>query len=456
VTDVSVFPELVTGRDDEFASRAWRVQRGSTLRGEASCDLTERVLAVPLGADERSRVVRAHELMHARVSPHGLAWATLFGDVSPRALECAEEFRVNSLLARLGFNVTLLRDGSEKVGGRRLAETGAWGDAVCFLLAVLGTGAEREYLSGIRSGNPSWLPAMRAIRKRSLHVIASCSTASLGSTRRDDRGVPNGYANYTEVLARLLSQSMAARVPRNADELRQFRRSLEAGGRRPPTGRFAPLCFAEGSESRRRPRAPGIRRLTASNSGPVMRYPSRLLTDPQQRAFARPAFRHGGIVVIDQSGSMDIDQSDLVALLRRAPNALVVGYSHRPGDSGATANAWVLASRGVVATTCPSGNVGNGVDGPILRWAIGERRGYEPVVWVTDGQVTDSHDHPDDALSEECAQLVFDHRIRMVRELTEVAGAFASRALDPSTRSNFGRVGRKMLEIRVLKDRQEN
>jgi len=456
VTDVSVFPELVTGRDDDFASRAWQVQRGSTLRGEASCDLTERVLAVPLGADERSRVVRAHELMHARVSPHGLAWATLFGDVSPRALECAEEFRVNSLLARLGFNVTLLRDGSEKIGGRRLAETGAWGEAVCFLLAVLGTGAEREYLSGIRSGNPSWLPAMRAIRKRSLHVIASCSTASLGSTRRDDRGVPNGYAHYTEVLARLLSQSMAARVPRNTDELRQFRRSLEAGGRRPPTGRFAPLYFAEAGESRRRPRAPGIRRLTASNTGPVMRYPSRLLTDPQQRAFTRRAFRHGGIVVIDQSGSMDIDQSDLAALLRRAPNALVVGYSHRPGDSGATANAWVLASRGVVATTCPSGNVGNGVDGPILRWAIGERRGRETVVWVTDGQVTDSHDHPDDALSEECAQLVFDHRIRMVRELNEVARAFSSRTIDPSSRSNFGRVGRKMLEIRALRDHGEN
>jgi hypothetical protein len=180
-----------------------------------------------------------------------------------------------------------------------------------------------------------------------------------------------------------------------------------------------------------------------------MRYPSRLLTDPQQRAFTRPAFRHGGIVVIDQSGSMDIDQSDLVALLRRAPNALVVGYSHRPGDSGATANAWVLASRGVVATTCPSGNVGNGVDGPILRWAIGERRGREPVVWVTDGQVTDSHDHPDDALSEECAQLVFDHRIRMVRELTEVSRAFSSRGMDSSNRSNFGRVGRKMLEIRA-------
>lgn len=447
--DASVFPELVTGRDDGFVARAWQVHRGSTLRGEASCNLTERILEVPLGSDERSRVVRAHELMHARVSPHGLAWATLFGDLSPRALECAEEFRVNTLLARIGFDVALLRDGSEKAGGRRLAETGAWEEAVCFLLAVLGTGGEREYLSGIRSGNPSWLPALRAVRKRCLHVIESCSTVVLGSTQRDDRGVPKGYAQSTEVLARLLSQSMAARVPRDADELRQFRRSLEPGGRRPPTGRFAPLCFAEGRESRRRPRSYGVRHESASNTGPVMRYPSRLLTDPQQRAFARTSSRHGGIVIIDQSGSMDIDERELAVLLRRAPNALVVGYSHRPGDGGATVNAWVLASRGVVSITCPSGNVGNGVDGPILRWAIEERRGREPVVWVTDGQVTDSHDHPDEMLSEECARLVLTNQIRMVRELSEVARAFSNRASSSSSRANFGRVGRKMQEIRA-------
>src|ERR1019366_7928190 len=102
-------------------------------------------------------------------------------------------------------------------------------------------------------------------------------------------------------------------------------------------------------------------------------------------------------------------------------------YSHRPGDLGATPNVWVLAERGRVATHCPSGNVGNGVDGPVLRWALSQRRAQESVIWVTDGQVTDSHDHPDDALSEECAHLVLDHHVRMVRELIDVAGAISNR-----------------------------
>jgi hypothetical protein len=446
----SVFPELVTGREDEFAGRRWRVREGSTRRGEASCDLGERILEVPLGADETARVVRAHELMHSRVSPHELDWERLLGDIAPRALECAEEFRVNTLLGRLGFDVSLLSDGSEKSGGRRLAQSGDWGQAVCFLLAVLGTGAERDYLSGIRSGDPSWLPGLRAVRKRALAIMDCCPTPLLGATKRDEDGVPGGYAASTVVLARVVTQTMAAVAPVGPEALRQFRRSLEPGGRRPPTGTFAGLSFAPGDEFHRRARSSGVRRVVACTSGTAMRYPGRLLTDPQQRAFARVAHRHGGVVVIDQSGSMDIDVGELDAMLRRAPDALVVGYSHRPGDRGATPNVWVLAARGVVASS-PSGNVGNGVDGPVLRWALDQRRGTEPLIWVTDGQVTDSHDHACDALTTECAELVVRHRIRLVRQVADVTRCLGSgSSLKPASTVGFGRIGRKIAEIRAM------
>ena len=56
------------------------------------------------------------------------------------------------------------------------------------------------------------------------------------------------------------------------------------------------------------------RRARPSTSGVTMRYPSRLLTDDLQRAFAQRTCR-GGVVVIDQSGSMDIDPVELSALL---------------------------------------------------------------------------------------------------------------------------------------------
>jgi hypothetical protein len=447
----SIHPELVTGREDGFASRSWTVEAGSTQRGGASCNLTDRILQVPLGPDPTSRVVRAHELMYARVSPHLREHYGALEEMAPRALECAEELRINTLVGRLGFDVTLLRDGSEKSGGRRLAESDEWSESLCFLMAVLGTGAEKEYLAGVRQVQPTWMTGLRAVRKRALGVMDALSTAALGATRLNEEQLPSGYANATVVLARILTQSMVARPPTTPDELRAFRRSLEPGGRRPATGRFAALVFDESLVMSRRPRGQGVRRARPSTSGTSMRYPSRLFTDELKRAFAQRSSVHGGVVVIDQSGSMDLDTTALTSLLRAAPDALVVGYSHRPGDAGLTPNVWVLADRGAVALVSPSGNVGNGVDGPVLRWAIARRHGNEPMVWVTDGQVTDSHDHPDEHLTMECASLVRSHRIRLVRELEGATRALASgRTSSPSEWSQFGRIGRKLQQNKEL------
>jgi hypothetical protein len=445
-----VFPELVTGREDGFESGAWTLQPGSTLRGEASCNLSDRVLQVPLGRDETSRVVRAHELTHIRVSPHVRDHVVWRSDVAPRAIECAEELRINSLLGRMDFDVALLRDGSEKNGGRRLGEAEEWAEAVCFLMAVVGTGAEKDFLSGIRQTRPSWLAGLRAVRKRAQQLLVALDTRALGDTRLNDEGLPRGFADFTVVLAKILTQSMAARAPVSPEELRRFRRSLEPGGRRPATGRFAPLRFDDSAAMAIRPRTHGVRRSRASVSGTVMRYPSRLLSDDQQRAFAQRRNVHGGVVVIDQSGSMDIDDTDMAGLLSHAPNALVIGYSHRPGDGGLNPNAWLLANRGAVAKHWPSGNVGNGVDGPALAWAIARRRGNEPVVWVTDGQVTDSHDHPDEALTLYCAELVRRHRVRLVANLSDVGRALQNSGVPRrSAWAQFGRVGRKMLEFQA-------
>ncbi|MGC2486371.1 MAG: hypothetical protein WA359_09035 [Acidimicrobiales bacterium] len=441
-----IYPELVAGRaDDEW--RAWTIREGSTARGEASCNLHERILEVPLSRDEQARVVRAHELMHARVSPRVDYLMRALDEVAPRALECAEELRVNVLVGRLGFDLAQLSDGSEKLGARRLGESGQWAEALCFYMAVLGTGAERAFLSGIRQGDATWLPALRAVRKRALAIFAR-DTRILGATQLDETGLPSGYATSTLVLARLLTQTACAKLPRGADELRAFRRSLEAGGRRPPTGVFAPLVLDEAMTGARVSPRGAERRWRAETTGTVLRYPSRLVNDEHRRAFGARRARHGGVVVIDQSGSMDVTQDDLKSLLRTAPAALVIGYSHRPGDRGTTPNAWVLCDQRVVARSSPSGNVGNGVDGPVLAWAASRRRSGEPFVWVTDGQVTDSHDYPDAALSRECALMVRGHQIRLVRDLSGVAQAL--RADRPTARSqwdSFGRVGQALGEL---------
>ena len=444
MSDVAVFPELITGRDDGFLTGPWRIERGSSWRGDASCDLGQRILRVPWERDERARVVRAHELVHVRVSPHDHEWMDQVGDIPARALECAEEMRVNTILLRLGFDVSELRDGSERLGGERLARSGNWFEAVCFLLAVLGTGSERDFVAGVRRGDPTWATPLRAVGARAKAMVRGAGASDLGATSGGVDGVPRGYGEFTIPLARLVTSVSDARLPTDPEALRRFKRSLQPGARRPPSGHFADLYFAQTTRSARA-RSGGVSQRRPSVSGVVLAYPSRLLTDEQRRGFAARSRRHGGVVVIDQSGSMDLDRESLAALARRAPDSLVVGYSHRPGDTGSTPNAWVLADRGGVVEQVPSGNVGNGVDGPILRWAVAQRRAGEPIVWVSDGQVTDSADHPDAELARVCARLVLKHRIVMVRSLDEVAEALLIRRRRRPW-SDFGRVGRATRE----------
>ena len=445
----NVFPELLAGRLDLDPVRAWSLKAGTTQRGGASCDLSRRVLEVPLDANERARVVRAHELLHARVSPHLEHFLHALDEVTPRALECAEEVRVNTLANRLGFDTTLLHDGSERAGGRLVGERGDWPEAICFLVAVLGTGAEREFLAGVRKSRPEWSMGLRAIRKHVHRNLETLPLSVLGDTAIVE-GVPVGYARSTMVVARLLTRAMSAQAPLDAQSLRTFRRSLEPGGRRAPSGRFAPLVLAHGELRRTHRRGP-TRVWRPSITGTSLRYPGRVASDPQRRMFARHVRSGGGVVVIDQSGSMDLASDDLVDLLRTAPQALVIGYSHRPGDLSHAPNAWLLAQNGRVEADPPKGNVGNGVDGPVLRWAIEQAKRHEALVWITDGQVTDSNDHPSMDLTRECADLVRRYRIRLARDVGEARDLLRrpvhSRREDWT---RFGRLGRELLLQQVF------
>lgn len=435
------YPELVTGREDGLPQGRWLIEGGSTKRGHASCNLLERVMEIPLDDSPTARVVRAHELMHARISPLFMAIPERLDEIDRKALTAADEFRVNYILGRIGFNTALLRDGTEKIGMKLVGEANDWNEAVCFLPAILNTGAEKDYFSGIRAGRKEWLPALRAIRRQLLAIVDPIPTRTMSDTKIGDDGVPIGYDATVVPIARLLTDVKNARPPRSKDEFIVFERSLTLGGRRAPSGKFAPLQWSEPLAMKVVRQSRMVRKSRPSQTGVVMRYPSRWIVDEQRRAFARRVPVSGGVVVIDQSGSMDLDSGDLQSLIHSCPGALVIGYSHKPGDLGRTPNAWILAANGRVALDPPAGNIGNGVDGPVLRFALSARRAGEPVVWVCDGQVTDSNDHPDVELSKEVAELVRVHGVVMVKSFSEVRRALRRGRPRQSNYRDFGRVG---------------
>lgn len=404
-------PELLSSRADRPGGSRWRVEPGPLRRGEAWTDLTTSCMRVPFGGGEHGRLVRAHELMHARVSPLSPSPFTAFAGIHPRAVECAEEFRVNELLRRCGFDLRELRDGSERLTGRRLAELGDLEELALFAAAIAGTGALGDLCAGARRVAPPMAAMARGLARELREAVRRVASSGLASTEPTTEGLPLGFLVHTRRLASIIERALATPVG-----------SPSHGARRPrpaPTGRFAELRLDDTvALDRRLPGASIPRRVPAAQGRRAVR-PARLVTDPARRCFERRAARAGGVVVVDQSGSMALDEGDLERLVALAPGAFVLGYSHAPGSVGVP-NAWVLADRGRVATRVRPGNVGNGVDGPALRHALARRRAGEPVVWVCDGQVTDSGDHADPDLAAECAQLVLRHGVAMV---PTVAGA---------------------------------
>lgn len=419
-------PEFIERRD--LPAQAWTVQEGQPVRGEAWTDIVGRAMRVPYGNDETSRVIRAHELTHAKVSPadpEGLARCIEDQRLDRTCTITAEEFRVNMLVANRGFDVNALADGSESRTGKIVGENNDWNGMIRYLGAVAGTKAGTDFLRGLRSSNPEMAKSAGEVQKQIKKLWKQKSksgVASIASTTPYD-GVTNGFMRFTVPLARLLTSLLIQEGEYQADPASGAPTANEvrarASGR---AGAFARLIELEVPKPKAVDGKFGRKRI-ATNIGKNPRRINRMLIDPDRRVFDRNAKGRGGVILIDQSGSMHLNDKDIWQIIEHAPGCVIIGYSHRSG-SETIPNVWVIADRGKVAESVPDGNGGNGVDGPAIRFAASKRRKGEPFVWVCDGYVTDGEgDNAYANLDQECANLVVKNNIHMV---PDVDGAVAA------------------------------
>jgi hypothetical protein len=91
----------------------------------------------------------------------------------------------------------------------------------------------------------------------------------------------------------------------------------------------------------------------------------------------------GGTVLIDQSGSMNLDPDQVMELIAAFPAVTVATYA----GSGSTGRLVVIARDGRRADPdhCYLPEGGNVVDGPALDWLNSQAA---PRIWVSDGLVT--------------------------------------------------------------------
>lgn len=448
------------GRRDLAHSR-WTVEDCRPVRGEPSTDLEKRIMFAPATSDELARVIRSHEMMHAKVSPSPEQWEAFVNRAiaSDTALTVCEEMRVNFLCQQQGFDVkNLLADGSELATGETVAKTNDWPGAVAMCIATAGTVGHKAFLTGVRRHNRAWGDALLTIGKRAMKEIRkSAKSGTLASTDVHEGIAPFGFT-HTERLAEWVDRLASFPPPKERtapsakkgkegksttgldkseatddEHSAEYDKNGEGEGDRKgePHGRVKPAeyggatSWAELVVSREPlPRyhtgSLGKKRV-ATNMGRRPRRLQRLMTDPAKRVFDKTVRGSGGMVVIDASGSMSFTTEQIAQIIENAPGATVLIYSDRYRKTGEP-NAWVVADKGRMVENVEYIDYGhgNGVDFPAIEWGVKNRQ-YKntPLVWVTDGGVCGASDGMSDLLTMQCVNYTLQHGYIVVPHIEE-------------------------------------
>lgn len=446
MTDIQIIPipEMLGRKDAEHG--AWTVDACAPVRGLPHTNIVDREMVVPVSQEETDRVIRAHEMVHAKISPADdfVLWLNR-GIASDTALRAVEEVRVNYLVKKAGFDpMTHLADGSELRNGEELANRGDWAGAVYSAVAFTCSAGLKDFLTGVRRVNRAWGESLREIAKKvEKEMVKADRRGTLGSTDRDHRTglAPLGFF-HTERIAEMIDRlanppqdeeqpneeqqdapeqknedgeakksnkkqgGKADKAPVNKDDIKKVN-AVQPTGHGVP--QWAELKVRKLPLTRHAPGGLGRKR-RANDMGRNPRRIQNALADPYKRIFDATKKGNGGVVLIDGSGSMSLTTEDIVKIVDSAHGATVAVYS--ADSANMNDNLLILAEKGKMVQTLPQRNGGNGVDGPALKWAINQRQhANAPVVFITDGAVHGLGQGYNDILAMDCINMVLKHKV---------------------------------------------
>lgn len=467
------------GREDVPHGR-WTVEDCRPVRGEPRTSIDQRVMFAPSSDAELDRVIRGHEMLHAKLSPNHSqmeAWVAR-GHASQTALIVAEELRINYLAQQAGFDVkSHLADGDETQAGEILAQRKDWAGAVATCFATVGTAGHKKFLNGIRRHNRAWGDALNDIGKRALREIKkahkSGSLASTESCSSWDAGLdpelaPFGFS-HTERIGEWVDRLASFPPPEKPKPKGKGKDGDgEGGNSEPGDGQPDPSKGKDGDGDRdgnphgkvgpvdghgptpswaelivSREPMPRIhngnigKKRTATNMGRRPRRLHRYMTDPAKRVFDRNVRGSGGMVIIDASGSMSFTTEQIAEIVDNAKGATVAIYSIRGTKNP---NFWVIADKGRMVQNVEYIDYGhgNGVDYPAIVWGVENRQNSKtPLVWVTDGGVSGAGDSFHDGLTLQCIEYARKHGYIVVSDVDEAISELSKLRIGGTAKSRW-------------------
>jgi hypothetical protein len=396
--------------------RKWTVRGTSGLSGATSTRRAE--LFAPLVDTPTARLIRNHELVHAKITPQiDPATACKRYGCTFEALQWSEDWRVSEAMNRRD----LAPDGAIDEREADTIAAAAGRDARIAAGAIMANWATvgpRENVEEalVRAGW-TWdeVDALRA-------QVESCilgAMAGAGRSRRRRRGRSSapplmerstGFSKITVPLARLFDAAFPPGQPprgRNGDPGSIVDR-IKGQTIWAPVADIVKLPMPRAVK----PRRPLGRRF--SDAGVVPSAVHRLPTDGAIFTTKRRA--RGGTILCDASGSMNYCDDDIERIIRDAPAAKIAFYAGTPRGRGAYGRIVIAADRGRAATVAavhdalPGGN--NLIDGPALRWLA---RQPAPRFWVSDEEVGGMGDYGKHGVAHaECMQICAAAGIKVV------------------------------------------
>mgnify|MGYP003336854488 CR=1 FL=1 len=386
----SPLPEAIDGKK-------WDVSDGA-----GTCDTVSRVMRVPLGPSDADRFVRNHEMAHGKITPRvSPAKQCKKYDVSIDAVQVCEDLRMHLFLEAVGV-------------ARPGAFTQAEMDAMVARKATSDRMLALTLVACLNTGD--WDKAVQSmitqVEKDRLDRIFS-NVRAIEKTLRQGRNLhrPIGFRNGSVPAARLFDAIFPSMGPCRED-LPMSTIVRQSAVRRRGVAEWGEMAIQTLHASLSR-RVPSISRTrTFRDEGTALGAVHRLPVDG--RIFTRLRVVKGGTVLIDGSGSMRLQSSELLRIVETAPAATIAIYSGR----GKRGTLTVIGRKGLVATEeglaiARKSGGGNIVDGPALAWLAKQ---HAPRVWVSDGLVTGKHDSMGINLAVECQNLCRRHTIKRVEK----------------------------------------